>query len=304
MMRRTLVLLPPFLWLVVLVAAPVAILAGIALSQGAPGVPPFLPPFSFTAGWQGTFENLLTLVQDGYYAGSFLRSLVVAGVSAALCLGLAYPMALGIAAAREGWRVPLLALVLLPFWTGFLPRLGAWIGLLRDGGWVNGVLLGLGVTEGPLPLLYSDGAMYLGMVHAYLPFAVLPLTATLLRRDLSVEEAAADLGAGPWVVFRTVTLPLSLPGAAAAFLLVFIPAAGEYVIPELLGPPEALLVGRVLWAEFFQNRDWPLAAALAVALLALLIVPIRLFQRLEEGGSRRGASPPSRGPGRRPGNSP
>jgi putrescine transport system permease protein len=302
MMRRALVLLPPFVWLLALVAAPVAILAGIALSQGAPGVPPFLPPFSFTAGWQGTFENLLTLVQDGYYAGSFLRSVVVAGVSAALCLALAYPMALGIAAAREGWRVPLLALVLLPFWTGFLPRLGAWIGLLRDGGWVNGVLMGLGVTDAPLPLLYSDAAMYLGMVHAYLPFAVLPLTATLLRRDLAVEEAAADLGAGPWVVFRTVTLPLSLPGAAAAFLLVFIPAAGEYVIPELLGPPEALLVGRVLWAEFFQNRDWPLAAALAVALLALLIVPIRLFQRLEdEGGSRRGASPPSRRPGQRPG---
>ncbi|TDH63480.1 ABC transporter permease [Dankookia rubra] len=305
-MRRFLVLLPPFAWLLALVAAPVAILAGIALSQGAPGVPPFLPPVSLAAGWQGTLENILTLVQDGYYAGSFLRSLVVAGVSAALCLGLAYPVALGIAAAREGWRVPLLAMVLLPFWTGFLPRLGAWIGLLRDGGWVNGVLTGLGVTAGPLPLLYSDAAMYLGMVHAYLPFAVLPLTATLLRRDLAVEEAAADLGASPWVVFRTVTLPLSLPGAAAAFLLVFIPAAGEFVIPELLGPPEALLVGRVLWAEFFQNRDWPLAAALAVALLVLLIAPIRLFQRLDEGGSRRGASPPSRvggtaADGRRPG---
>jgi putrescine transport system permease protein len=304
MMRRALVLLPPFLWLLVLVATPVVILAGIALSQGAPGVPPFLPPVSLAEGWQGSFENLRTLVEDGYYAGAFLRSLVVAFVSAALCLALAYPMALGIAAAREGWRVPLLALVLLPFWTGFLPRLGAWIGLLRDGGWVNGVLLRLGLTEAPLPLLYSDAAMYLGMVHAYLPFAVLPLTATLLRRDLAVEEAAADLGASPWVVFRTVTLPLSLPGAAAAFLLVFIPAAGEYVIPELLGPPEALLVGRVLWAEFFQNRDWPLAAALAVALLALLIVPIRLFQGLDEGGSLRGASPPSRGPGQRPGISP
>jgi len=300
-MRRALVLLPPFLWLAVLVAAPVAILAGIALSEAAPGVPPFRPPVSSTGGWQGSFANLLTLVEDGYYAAAFLRSLVVAGISAALCLALAYPMALGIAAAREGWRVPLLALVLLPFWTGFLPRLGAWVGLLRDGGWVNGVLLGLGATEAPLPLLYSDGAMYLGMVHAYLPFAVLPLTATLLRRDLSVEEAAADLGASPWVVFRSVTLPLSAPGAAAAFLLVFIPAAGEYVIPELLGPPEALLVGRVLWSEFFQNRDWPLAAALAVALLGLLIVPIRLFQRLEEGGSRRGASPPSRGSGQRPG---
>lgn len=282
MMRRALILLPPFLWLLLLVAAPVVILAGIALSEGAPGVPPFLPPVSLEHGWQGSLANLLTLVQDSYYAAAFLRSLAVAFLSAALCLALAYPMALGIASAPEGWRVPLLALVLLPFWTGFLPRLGAWIGLLRDGGWVNGLLMALGLTEGPVPLLYTDAAMYLGMVHAYLPFAVLPLTATLLRRDLSVEEAAADLGATPWVVFRTVTLPLSLPGAAAAFLLVFIPAAGEFVIPELLGPPEAMLVGRALWAEFFQNRDWPLAAALAVALLALLLLPIRLFQRLED----------------------
>lgn len=281
-MRRALVLLPPFLWLLALVAAPVAILAGIALSQGATGVPPFLPPISLAAGWQGTSENLLTLVQDSYYAAAFLRSLVVAFVTAAVCLVLAYPMALGIAGAPERWRVALGALVLLPFWTGFLPRLGAWIGLLRDGGWVNRVLMGLGITDAPLPLLYTEAAMYLGMVHAYLPFAVLPLAATLLRRDLSLEEAAADLGATPWTVFRSVTLPLSLPGAAAAFLLVFIPAAGEFVIPELLGPPEAMLVGRVLWAEFFQNRDWPLAAALAVALLALLIVPIRLFQRLED----------------------
>jgi putrescine transport system permease protein len=280
-MRRALVLLPPLIWLLLLVAAPIGILAGIALSEGAPGVPPFRPPVSATLGWQGSFANLLTLVQDGYYAAAFLRSLVVAFVSAALCLLLGYPMALGIAAAGERWRVPLLALVLLPFWTGFLPRLGAWIGLLRDGGWVNGVLQAAGLTDGPLPLLYTDAAMYLGMVHAYLPFAVLPLTATLLRRDLSIEEAAADLGAAPWTVFRTVTLPVSLPGAAAAFLLVFIPAAGEFVIPELLGPPEALLVGRVLWGEFFQNRDWPLAAALAIALLALLILPIRLFQRLE-----------------------
>ena len=246
---------------------------------------------SLAEGWQGSFENLRTLVEDGYYAGAFLRSLVVAGVSAALCLALAYPMALGIAGAREGWRVPLLALVLLPFWTGFLPRLGAWIGLLRDGGWVNGVLLRLGLTEAPLPLLYSDAAMYLGMVHAYLPFAVLPL-----YRHAAAARPGGGGGGG-----RSRRRPLGgvphrdpaavLPGAAAAFLLVFIPAAGEYVIPELLGPPEALLVGRVLWAEFFQNRDWPLAAALAVALLALLIVPIRLFQGLDEEGLEGGLRP-------------
>ena len=157
---------------------------------------------------------------------------------------------------------------MLPFWTGFLPRLGAWIGLLRDGGWVNGVLMGLGLVEAPLPLLYTDGALLLGMVHAYLPFAVLPLVAALTRLDPSLEEAAADLGASPATAFRTVVLPLTLPGAAAGFLLVFIPAMGEVVIPELLGPPEARLVGRVLWDEFFRNRDWPLAAAVAVLLLA------------------------------------
>jgi putrescine transport system permease protein len=143
------------------------------------------------------------------------------------------------------------------------------------------VLRGLGWIDAPLPLLYSDLALFLGMVHAYLPFAVLPLYASLARLDLTLEEAAADLGATPATVFRTITLPVVAPGALAAFLLVFIPAAGEYVIPELLGPPEALLVGRVLWQEFFQNRDWPVAAALAVALLAMLILPIRLFQRLE-----------------------
>jgi putrescine transport system permease protein len=282
-MRRALILLPPFAWLLLLVAAPVAILGVVALAESGPGVPPFLPPLAWDGGlrWQGSLEGLSALVADGYYAAAFGRSVIVALVSAALCLALAYPMALGIASARPAWRLPLLALVLLPFWTGFLPRLGAWVGLLRDGGWVNGVLQALGLTDQPLPLLYTDAALYLGMVHAYLPFAVLPLAASLLRRDPAVEDAAADLGATPFTVFRTVTLPLSLPGAAAAFLLVFIPAAGEYVIPELLGPPEALLVGRVLWGEFFQNRDWPLAAALALALLALLLVPIRLFQRLD-----------------------
>ena len=187
----------------------------------------------------------------------------------------------GIARARPERRTLLLVLVMLPFWTGFLPRLGAWIGLLRDGGWVNGVLMGLGLIEAPARLLYTDGALLLGMVHAYLPFAVLPLVAALSRLDPSLEEAAADLGASPATAFRTVVLPLTLPGAAAGFLLVFIPAMGEVVIPELLGPPEARLVGRVLWDEFFRNRDWPLAAALAVLLLVVLIPPIRLFQRLE-----------------------
>jgi putrescine transport system permease protein len=283
--RRLFVVLPPLAWLLLFVAAPVAILLAIALAEPAPGVPPFVPPLAWEGWlprWQGTGESLAALAEDDTYRRAVLRSLRVAGISAALCLLLAYPMALGILrVASPRRRTALLVAVMLPFWTGFLLRIGAWVGLLRDQGWINGVLQALGATEAPLRLLYSDLALHLGMVHSYLPFAVLPLYAALSRLDPALEEAAADLGARPAMAFLTVTLPLSLPGAAAGFLLVFIPAAGEFVIPELLGPPEAQLIGRVLWGEFFQNRDWPLAAALAVALLAALILPIRLFQRLE-----------------------
>ena len=287
-MRRVLVLLPPLGWLLLFVAAPMLLLLAIALAEPDQGVPPFRWPIAWpiaeTGGWpawQGSAAALETLTADWFYAGTLLRALRVALVTAALCLMLAYPMALGIAAARPARRPVLLLLVLLPFWAGFLPRLGAWVGLLRDGGWVNGLLLGLGLVEAPVRLLYTDVALYLGMVHAYLPFAVLPLYAALARLDPALAEAAAGLGASPAAVFRTVTLPLSLPGAAAGFLLVFIPAAGEYVIPELLGLPEAELVGRAIWAEFFGSRDWPVAAALALALLGVLLLPIRLFQRLE-----------------------
>ena len=282
-MRRAAVLLPPWLWLLLLVAAPVAVLVAIALTAPGDGVPPISSPIGWENGrpvWQGG-EAWTVLAEEGWHLGAFGRSFRTASLSALLCLLLAYPMALGVARARPERRTGLLLLVMLPFWTGFLPRVGAWIGLLRDGGWVNGVLAGLGLVEAPLPLLYTEGALLLGMVHAYLPFAVLPLVAALVRMDPGLEEAAADLGASPFTAFRTVVLPLSLPGAAAGFLLVFIPAMGEVVIPELLGPPEARLVGRVLWDEFFRNRDWPLAAALAVLLLLVLIPPIRLFQRLE-----------------------
>lgn len=273
MRGRLAVLLPAWAWLLLFVAAPAAILAAIALAEADAGVPPFRLSWSLA--------GFATLGEDGYYLAAFAAALRVAALTAGLCLLLGYPMAMAIARARPGRRVLLLALLMLPFWTGFLLRIGAWIGLLRDQGWINGVLQGLGVTDAPLPLLYTEGAMLVGMVHAYLPFAVLPLFAALLRLDPSLLEAAADLGARPAVAFLTITLPATAPAVAAAFLLVFIPAAGEFVIPEMLGPPEAQLVGRVLWQEFFQNRDWPVAAALAVALLVLLLVPIRLFQRLE-----------------------
>ena len=273
MTRRFAILAPVWAWLLVFVAAPAAILLAIALAEADSGLPPFRLAWSVT--------GFATLFEDAYYLDALLTALRIAAMTAACCLVIGYPMAMGIARVAPGRRVLLLALLMLPFWTGFLLRVGAWIGLLRDQGWINGVLMALGVTEAPLPLLYSEGAMLVGMVHSYLPFAVLPLFAALLRLDPTLGEAAADLGAGPATAFVTVTLPVTAPAAAAGFLLVFIPAAGEFVIPELMGPPEAQLVGRVLWQEFFQNHDWPVASALAVALLVLLLVPIRQFQRLE-----------------------
>jgi putrescine transport system permease protein len=286
-MRRFAVLAPAWAWLALFVAAPAGLMAAIAFGEAAEGVPPFRWPLAWREGRPvvlGGAGNFALLLGDAYYAEAFGRSLRVALATAALCLLMAYPMALGVARAPRARRVPLLLAVLLPFWTGFLLRVGAWIGIMRDSGWLNGVLLALGVVEAPVPMLYTEGAMLLGMVHAYLPFAVLPLYATLVRLEPALAEAAADLGARPAAVFRTLTLPLSLPGALAGFLLVFIPAAGEFVVPELLGPPEALLVGRVLWQEFFQTRDWPLASALAVALLVALLLPVRLFQRLQAQG--------------------
>lgn len=278
-MRIALRLLPG-LWLALLVAAPLALVAVMALSWQAEGVPPYSPPW----GGEGLNpENLRLILEDPHYRDSLARSLVTAALTAGLCLLLAAPM--GIAIARAGrWRDALLAAVLLPFWTGFLIRVGAWIGLLRDEGWINGLLRALGLVEAPVPLLYTEGAMLLGMVHAYLPFAVLPVFAAATRLDPALEQAAADLGATPGRAFLGITLPQLFPAMAAAFLLVLIPAAGEYVIPELLGPPEATLVGRVVFQEFFGNRDWPVASALAVALLALLILPILLFQRLGREG--------------------
>ncbi|MBS7813134.1 ABC transporter permease [Roseococcus pinisoli] len=268
-------------WLALLglVATPLAIVIGMGFGTPDSGVPPVIPPIG-RDGWQGSLEAWGLIFEDSFYLDTFLRSLRLASVTAALCLVLGFAMAMGIASAPPGRQPLLLALVLLPFWTGFVLRLTAWVGLLRDNGWINGVLMQLGVIAEPLPLLYSDGALLLGMVHSYLPFAVLPLTAALAKRDLSLEEAAADLGARPATVFATVTLPLAAPAAAAAFLLVFIPAAGEVVIPEMLGAPDSMLIGRAIWGEFFQTRDWPAAAALSTALLALLLVPIALYQRL------------------------
>ncbi|WP_270933438.1 ABC transporter permease subunit [Falsiroseomonas oryzae] len=281
-LRRALVLALPAAWMLLFFAAPFAIVLSIGFAEPAEGIPPYAP--LLRRGEDGALQlqlnmaNLQLLLEDPFYAEAALRSLRVAAVSATLCLLVGYPMALAIARAPEGWRNTLLMLVVLPFWTSFLLRVTAWIGLLQDQGWINGALLALGLIEDPLRLLYTDLAMYLGITYCYLPFMVLPLYASLSRLDPALLEAAADLGARPWRGFLAVTLPLSLPGVVAGYLLVFIPAVGEFVIPELLGGPGAQLIGRVLWTEFFQNRDWPLASALAVVLLLLLVLPIALFQ--------------------------
>jgi len=281
-LRRALVLALPAAWMLLFFAAPFAIVLSIGFAEPAEGIPPYGPLLRWADGalpvLQLNLGNFQLLLEDPFYVEAVLRSLRVAAISATLCLLIGYPMALAIARAPERWRGTLLLLVILPFWTSFLLRVTAWIGLLQDQGWINGALIGLGLIAEPIPLLYTDLAMYLGITYCYLPFMVLPLYATLVKLDAALLDAAADLGAKPWRAFLTVTLPLSLPGVVAGFLLVFIPAVGEFVIPELLGGPGAQLIGRVLWTEFFQNRDWPLASALAVALLLALVLPIALFQ--------------------------
>ncbi|MFL1461151.1 ABC transporter permease [Roseococcus sp. DSY-14] len=269
-----------WLWLALLVALPLAVVLLMGFGAAQPGIPPVRPPFG-PAGWQGSLEGWSLLLADTFYLEAAGRSARLAGLTAALCLVLGFAMALGIARAPAARQPALVALVLAPFLVGFVLRMAAWVGLLRDSGLLNRLAAPLGL--GPWQMLHTDGALLLGMVHSYLPFAVLPLWAALSRRDVALEEAAADLGASPFTAWRTVTLPLAAPAALAAFLLVFIPAMGEVVIPELLGPPDAVLLGRAIWGEFFQTRDWPLAAVLATALLALLLLPLWAQQRLARG---------------------
>jgi putrescine transport system permease protein len=265
--NRGLVLAVPWAWLLVFLILPTLIVLKIALSYPADSVPPYAP---MLPGPHISTDAFSLILSDPLYRDALLLSLKVAAISTAICLLAGYPMALAIARSAERWRGLLLMLVMLPFWTGFLMRINAWIGLLQDDGWIDTAAAALGLP--PLRLLYTDAAMYIGVVYTYLPFMVLPLYARLTQLDPLLLDAAADLGAPPWRAFLAVTLPLSLPGVWAGVLLVFIPAAGEFVIPELLGGPRAQLIGRVLWQEFFANRDWPTASAIACALLVLLLL--------------------------------
>jgi putrescine transport system permease protein len=226
-------------------------------------------------------DNYRYLFKDDLYVLSYLKSLQIALVSSVLCLLVGYPMAYGIARAQQPYRNLLLLLVILPFWTSFLLRVYAWMGLLGKYGTLNQLLLWAGIIHHPLRLLYTDFSVYLGIVYSYLPFMILPLYANLERLDIDLHEAAADLGARPFAVFRDVTLPLSMPGIIAGSLLVFIPAIGEFVIPELLGGLNTVMIGRTLFNEFFLNRDWPVSSAVATLLLLILVVPIMIFQRYQ-----------------------
>lgn len=267
-----------WLWLGLFLLLPFAVVLKISFGTPQLAVPPYGPPL--------TLDNYALIFQDSLYLKAYLGSLRIAFVSTLLALLLGYPMAYAIARAPVRWRHALLLLVILPFWTSFLVRIYAWIGLLRPTGFINTALEALGLIAEPLRLLNTDGAVYLGIVYAYLPFMVLPLYARLEKLDPALLEAAADLGARPWRTFLGVTLPLSLPGIVAGCLLVFIPAVGEFVIPELLGGPDTLMIGKVLWGEFFTNRDWPVSASVAVILLALLIVPVLWFQAVERNEMR------------------
>jgi putrescine transport system permease protein len=277
--------LVPYAWLLLFLVAPLLIILKISLADPIVAQPPFTPLLDTSAGGfprvHLTADNYLFVLTDQLYLLTYVNSLTLAGVSTLLCLLIGYPMAYGIARARNGNRSLLLMLVVLPFWISFLLRVYAWMGLLSTHGVINSVLLAMGVIGEPLQMLYTDGAVFMGMVYSYLPFMILPLYATLERLDPTLLEAAADLGGRPWRVFLDVTFPLSMPGVIAGCLLVFIPAMGEFVIPALLGGPDSLMIGRVLYDEFFSNRDWPVAAAEAFMLLAILLVPILLFQTFE-----------------------
>ncbi|MGO8915627.1 MAG: ABC transporter permease subunit [Stellaceae bacterium] len=283
-LRRRAVLALPYAWLVLFFLVPFLIVLKISLAESVIGIPPYTPLLE-TGSWQLQLsgESYRRLVSDDLYALAYLNAIKFAGVSTVFCLLLGYPLAYGIVRAPQRWRSLLLLLVILPFWTSFLIRVYAWIGLLSGTGVINNTLLAVGLVHQPLTLLNNAFAVYVGIVYSYLPFMVLPLYAQLEKLDPALLEAAADLGCRPWQAFCRVTLPLSLPGIAAGSLLVFIPAVGEFVIPDLLGGPNTLMIGKVLWDEFFANRDWPMAAAVAIAMLAVLVVPMGLIRRLLQG---------------------
>ena len=282
---RVLLIGVPFLWLGFFFLLPLLIVVKISVAESIVGIPPYTPLVTRDVSglnFHAAVANFVLLAGDQLYLRAYLGSLVNAALATALCLLLGYPMAYAIAHAHGARRQLLLFLVMLPFWTSFLIRVYAWIAILEPNGLLNDFLIGLGLISAPLPLLNNQFSVELGLVYSYLPFMILPIYGSLAALDESLVEAAADLGARPFQVFRAVILPLTLPGIAAGSLLVLVPAIGEFVIPDLLGGPDTLMIGKVLWDEFFNNRDWPVAAAIAVVLVAALALPILLAQKFYE----------------------
>ena len=288
-MKRWLVIGVPYLWLLILFLAPFFIVLKISLSDTTIAQPPYEPLLDLANGWQGVrdwwagldFENYGLLFDDELYWRSYLSSLEIASISTLLSLLIAYPMAYGMARAPKSLRPTLLMLVILPFWTSLLIRVYAWIGILNPDGFLNAILLKIGIISEPLYIMNTETAVYIGIVYSYLPFMVLPLYASLEKLDDTLLEAAADLGSPPWKSFWQITVPLSIPGVIAGCFLVFIPAVGEFVIPDLLGGSETLMIGKTLYNEFFLNRDWPVSSAIAVLLLLVLVVPIAVYNNIQ-----------------------
>ncbi|CCD93271.1 putrescine transport protein (ABC superfamily, membrane) [Bradyrhizobium sp. ORS 375] len=279
----------PYIWMVLFFLVPFAFVLKISLSQTAIAQPPYTPVFSLADGLSSlrealaalSLDNFRLLLSDDLYLASYLRSVVVALTSTAILLLIGYPIAYGMARLPKRWQGIAMMLVIVPFWTSFLIRIYAWVNILQHDGLLNKILLALHIVSAPVVWLSTDSAMYVGIVYSYLPFMILPLFATLTKLEPALEEAAADLGATPRETFWLVMFPLSLPGVGAGALLCFIPIVGEFVIPDLLAGSKSLMIGQTLWLEFFTNKDWPVASSIAVVLLAVLLLPLLLYDRLQ-----------------------
>lgn len=285
---------PPYIWLIIFLLVPFFLVLKISLADLRFGIPPYTALVSYkeeVMGFTVHLRGYILLFSDSLYIKTYVNSLKMAAITTVWCALIGYPMAYYIARATPSARNLLLLAVILPFWTSLLLRVYAWVGILRNDGVLNNALMFLGVIDAPLEIYRTDMAVYIGLIYAYLPFFILPLYANLVKMDLRLLDAASDLGAKPWRAFLTVTLPLSMPGVIAGSMLVFIPAVGEYVIPEMLGGANTLMMGRVMWNEFFTNADWPMASAITIVMVLLLLIPLIVFQlnqqhRLEREGSR------------------
>lgn len=280
----------PYLWMALFFLLPFAFVVKISLSQTAIAQPPYVPVIPFTEGWaaikaalaQLSLDNFRLLISDDLYVLSYLRSLVVAAVATAIMLLIGYPIAYGMARLPPRWQPVAMVLVIVPFWTSFLIRIYAWINILQHDGLLNKTLMALRIVREPVTWLSTDTAMYIGIVYSYLPFMILPLYASLAKMDHALLEAAADLGCSRLKAFWLITVPISLPGVGAGILLCFIPIVGEFVIPDLLAGSDRMMIGQTLWLEFFTNKDWPVASATAVVLLAVLLIPLLVYQKLQQ----------------------